>query len=388
MKVAVLGGGVGGLSAAIALTLEGFEVEVYERHSEILQIGAGIVCWPNASFVLDKLGMLKQVAAVGGLLRNMNRFTKHAEPIGSLDISTLNQQMGYSSYSIIRRDLMNILKQRVNELEIKLHFQHDVREIYKSGLSTTDVCFRNGKVVQADLVIGADGRMQSIARQFVTGDNSPIYQKFINWIGVIETQEAIFSQYDVADFWGVGERFGIVPITAKKAYWAGGAYAQKIIDKETASYKAELTALFASWPDPISKIINETCAERINKIYVHDHDPIQVWHRGNVVLLGDAAHSALPTSGQGACQALEDAWHLTTCLKDHDLNMELALRQYQEIRYAKTTAITLGGRALAASIFNPDSEACQQRNEQSKQADFQQIAIGMAKGWSQGLPLN
>jgi 2-polyprenyl-6-methoxyphenol hydroxylase-like FAD-dependent oxidoreductase len=120
---------------------------------------------------------------------------------------------------------------------------------------------------------------------------------------------------------------------------------------------------------------------------VHDHDPIKVWHKDNVVLLGDAAHSALPTSGQGACQALEDAWHLAKYLADSANTIDQAFALYTQIRQAKTTAITMGGRALATSIFNPDSKACKYRDEKSKQTDYQQMVIAMAKGWSSGLPL-
>ena len=110
MNISILGGGIGGLSTAIALTQAGFDVSVYERHSRPSEIGAGIVCWPNASFVLEQLGVLDNVAQVSGALNSMNRFSDTGEAIGSLNIHELNRLMKHPSYSILRKDLIKILE--------------------------------------------------------------------------------------------------------------------------------------------------------------------------------------------------------------------------------------------------------------------------------------
>lgn len=191
MKIGILGGGIGGLSTAIALKQAGFDAEVYERHSRPSQIGAGIVCWPNASFVLDQLGVLSQVAKVSGSLKSMNRFSSHSDPIGSLDIGKLNQLMTYPSYSIIRKDLMSILTQRAFELGIKIHYQHDVTSLSNRDHGKARVLFSNGKHIEPDIIIGADGRMNSLSRQYSNGNNTPIYQGFINLIGVFESKTEV-----------------------------------------------------------------------------------------------------------------------------------------------------------------------------------------------------
>lgn len=387
MKISILGGGIGGLSTAIALKQEGFDVTVYERFSQPTEIGAGIVCWPNASFVLEQLGVLKNVSKVSGLLNYMNRFSNTGEPIGSLNINELNRLMKYSSYSIIRKDLMNILIQRTIELNINIHYQHDVIELLNNELSTI-VKFSNGKHIQPDIIIGADGRMKSLTRKYVNGSNQPIYQGFINWVGVFEHETTYFTDLSVSDYWGTGERFGIVPVSKTKAYWAGGVACNNINEIHPNKYKSELNSLFNSWPSIISKVINSTPQSRINKIYVHDHDPIDLWHKNNVVLLGDAAHSPLPTSGQGACQALEDAWHLAKCLKNNINDISMAFTLFTELRKSKTSAITMGGRQLASSIFNQNIEYCKHRNLASKNTNYQSAVLGMAKGWSSGLPIS
>lgn len=387
MNIGILGGGIGGLSTAIALKQEGFDVSIYERHSKPSEIGAGIVCWPNASFVLEQLGVLDKVAKVSGSINYMNRFSSTGEAIGSLDINELSRLMKYPSYAIIRKDLMNILIQRTIELNINIHYGYDATKISNKNLNT-EVLFSNGKRIQPDIIIGADGRMKSLARKYVSGSNAPIYQGFINWVGVIEHESVNFSELSVSDYWGVGERFGIVPVSKSKAYWAGGAVSKNINEINPNKYKAELNSIFSGWSDIIAQVINRTPQSRINKIYVHDHDPINLWHKNNLVLLGDAAHSPLPTSGQGACQALEDAWHLTRCLKDNINNLPNAFMSFTELRITKTSGITMGGRQLASSIFNQDAEFCKQRNIASKHTNYQNAVVGMAKGWSSGLPIS
>jgi len=388
MKIALLGGGIAGLSTAIALKQEGFEVDIYERHSQPSEIGAGIVCWPNACFVLEKLGILDKVANVSGSLNYMKRFSNTGESLGSLDISKLNQLMTYPSYAIIRKDLMNILTQRVLALNIRVHYQHTVTSLTTDDKDKVSVNFANGLNIEPDIIVGADGRMNSIARKYVHGKNTPIYQGFINWIGVFESNIDVFPELSVADYWGIGERFGIVPVSKNKAYWAGGLAASKVTTAEPEHYKSELNSLFSNWPDPITKIINETPLSRIHKIYVHDHNPINSWHKNNVILLGDAAHSPLPTSGQGACQALEDAWHFTNYLKENVNDIPKAFKIFAECRMSKTSGITMAGRQLASSIFNQSPGFCQQRDLASKQTDFGNAVIGMAKLWSSGLPIH
>lgn len=387
MNIGILGGGIGGLSSAIALKQLGFDVSVYERHSKPSGIGAGVVCWPNASFVLDQLGVIDKVASVAGALVSMDRFTSLGEPIGSLDIAELNRLMSYPSYSIIRKDLMGILLQRAAELGINIYYDHEVVDIFDDG-HQLGVSFKNTKSIRPDIVVGADGRMNSVCRRYVFGNGTPIYQGFINWIGVVEHDSINFSKLSVLDYWGVGDRFGIVPVARNKAYWAGATLSERVDRVDASKYRAELNSVFRGWPEIVQKVIATTPQAMMNKIYVHDHEPINSWHKANLVLLGDAAHSPLPTSGQGACQALEDAWHLASSLKRCDGDIECAFLDYCEVRQSKTAGITLGARQLASSIFNRDVDYCQRRNAASAEADYHKVVASMAKAWSRGLPIS
>jgi len=391
MDIAILGGGVAGVSSAIALKQKGFNVSVYERHQAPTNIGAGIVVWPNAALVLDRLGVLDDIKTASGLPTNMRRISNTGEFLGAIDIQLINHQMGYPSLSILRRDLQDSLISKLKSLGIDIKYSHAVAEIKSCTADQAEVHFQNGLKITADVLVGADGRMASFARRHVHGDNSPVYQGFINWIGVYESEDETFPEIAVTDYWGVGARFGIVPVSKHKAYWAGGIACSEIGPKNPAQYKAELSSIFSSWPQPVQMMVDQTPLERINKIYVHDHDPITTWHKQNLIVIGDAAHAPLPTSGQGACQALEDAWHLANCLTNCFIknagDLEQVFTDFTNIRYEKTANIVLAARNFAASLFNRDERFCQARNHNSRKTDYVKVATAMSRGWGQHLPI-
>ena len=388
MKIAILGGGVAGISSAIALKQKGFDVNVYERHESAANIGAGIVVWPNAAYVLEQIGVLSEIKSVSGHPTRMRRLSSADEDLGAIDIESINRHMGYPSLSILRRDFQGILISKLESLGVAIQYGHTVTNIETTSSDKAEVHFQNGLKITADVLIGADGRMASCTRQYMHGDNAPVYQGFINWIGVFASEEEIFQEIAVADYWGVGERFGVVPITRHKAYWAGGIASANIGPKNPAEYKHELATIFAGWPEQVQKMIEHTPVERISKVYVHDHNPIRTWHRNNLIVIGDAAHASLPTSGQGACQALEDAWHLSNCLLENPKDSERAFVEFTALRFEKTAGIIMAARGFSSSLFNRDAKFCEARNENSKNTDFAGVAAAMSKGWGQHLPLN
>jgi 2-polyprenyl-6-methoxyphenol hydroxylase-like FAD-dependent oxidoreductase len=387
MKIAILGGGVAGIASAIAFRQQGFDVTVHERRAADENIGAGIVVWPNAAFVLAQFGLLDEMAAVAGRPRAMRRLSRHGDDLGALDIGLIDARMGYPSLSVLRRDFQRILAARLRSLGVAVRYGRRAVDIDTSDDAAARVHFDDGSTLTADLIVGADGRMASCARRYVTGANTPIYQGFVNWIGVYEGEDIAFDVEAISDYWGTGERFGIVPVGPHTAYWAGGAAQDAVGARDPAAYHDELLRRFADWPAPVRHIIAGTPAARINKIHVHDHDPVPTWHRHNLVMIGDAAHAALPTSGQGACQALEDAWHLAQCVASHPDDLGQALQAFTALRFQKTAGIAMAGRGLASSLFDRDEAACRARDDNSRRADFTQLAMAMADGWSRHLPL-
>ena len=383
-EIVILGAGVGGLTTAVALYQKGFKnIIIYERRKTAETIGAGLVIWANASKILDKMGLLEKVEKVGGKLKEMQRWNERKEFLGAININDINTRIGSTSYSISRIDLQNILLQKLEELNIPILYNHKALQLSNQG-NKTYITFDNSIKVNADIVIGADGRMNSIARQYVNGNNTPIYQNFVNWIGILESDKPIFLENNVLDFWGCGERFGIVPINKYKGYWAGGKSLPLNSFLKNEKNKTQLLKLFGSWSPKIKKIIESTKKENIKYIEVFDHNPIPKWHKNNVCLIGDSAHSALPTSGQGACQAIEDAWHFASLLEKSKTTEE-TFNEFQKIRFEKTTTITMAGRELAQSLFNEDPIFCEQRNENAKKTDYNIASQNIAKLWSKNL---
>lgn len=398
MDIAIIGAGIGGLTSALALASAGHKVRVYERRRTPASPGAGYVLWPNAMFVLAQLGLTEAVIARGGKLARMNRYDERGQLLTSLDLSDLAQLMGRDCYAILRTDLLTLLIEAVQARRIPIYFEHELIHI-ESSEGVVSATFSQGEKCTTDLLIGADGRMDSRCRQFVLGDNHPSYQGFANWVGYVEARLPGLDSPVVSDYWGCGERFGIVRAGPNKYYWAAGAavernsraFARIKQHKTDNSIHSMLRDRFALWPDVIQQIIAATDTRQINSILVHDLAPQVPWYKDRVLLLGDAAHACLPTSGQGACQAIEDSWHLANCLRACDVksiaDITQKLDHFQQLRFDKTASITRSARQLANQLFSTDPDACARRNLQARASDPAGAIRGMAHFWSQGLPL-
>ena len=387
VEIGILGGGIAGLSVALALRKQGYKPRVYERRAGPATMGAGVTLWPNASFVLEELGLLQDIEAIGGRPLNLRRQDAAGNALGGLDIGLLDRTMGYPTYTVLRRHLQQVLLDHAARQRIPVEFGHRAVVIETDTHGRAVAHFENGASIRPDLLIGADGRMDSVARKFVAGDNTPIYQGFVNWIGVAQGPHALVDDISIQDFWGAGERFGCVPIRPDLVYWAA-AQARPLSEAiPSADMRQEVEKLFAQWPRPVVRIICATPGNAIRLIAVHDLEPLHAWSRANVLLLGDAAHAPLPTSGQGACQALEDAWHLARCLDGASGGLEKVFQAFANIRAPKTARLAQQGRVFARGLFASDPETCRIRNERAKASDPVSDVQALAAGWGQGLPM-
>jgi 2-polyprenyl-6-methoxyphenol hydroxylase-like FAD-dependent oxidoreductase len=371
IKIAILGAGIAGLSCAIALKQKGFNVTVYERSPEPKNLGAGLVLWPNAIHILDKLELLSEIQSLGFTLDKMQRFTEFAEFLNEIDLKQLDTKTHYANYSISRKSLQNILINKIQQLNINIKFNHNISNIEEHKNKSAVVYFDNGDKLNAHIIIGADGRMKSIARKYVSGNNKPIYQDYVNWVGLIEKDSNINFKNNIVDYWGCGERFGIVPLSNHSAYWAGCKAMPEGMGEPIIGNKKTLLSIFKDWPDEIASIIKHTPDQHIKRIEVYDQDPIPNWYRNNVCLIGDAAHAALPSSGQGACQAIEDAYILAECLQQAEniqsvTNYQSVFEQFTNTRYKTTTNIIENARDFTRSLFNTNPEFCKNRNRNAK----------------------
>nr|WP_314483356.1 FAD-dependent oxidoreductase [uncultured Pseudomonas sp.] len=387
MDIAIVGGGIAGLSAALALRKQGLSPRVFERRRGATAGGAGVTLWPNASFVLEQLGVLQDIQAVGGRPRAMRRYDAAGNALGGLDIELLDRTLGYPTVTVLRRDLQDVLLAHAQQMGVAVEFGYQAIAIDLDAQGKAVVRFDNGASIRPDVLIGADGRMASVTRQFVAGDNTPLYQGFVNWIGVARGSGPLMDDVSIRDYWGMGLRFGAVAVRPDLVYWAAAQACPLNEEAAKADYRAQVEPMFAQWPDPVSRIIRATPEQAIRRIAVHDLEPLHTWSRANVLLIGDAAHAPLPTSGQGACQALEDAWHLARCLAVAGNEPTEAFEVFANIRAPKTARLSEQGRGFARALFATDAETCRLRDARAKASDPAQDVQALAAGWAQGLPM-
>lgn len=197
MKVAISGGGIAGLSIAAVLAKRGHTVRVFER-SKGESLGAGVVCFPNATLILRHFGLEERLRGVAGTPLTMRRSSREGDPLGDLPISTINELVGAPSYSVLRADLHRLLFDFALESGVEIETSCQVAGASGEGI----LHLSDGRHVAADWVIGADGRMDSPLRRYVVGENRPRYGGFVNWIGVAESDEDVFDAHVVHDYWG------------------------------------------------------------------------------------------------------------------------------------------------------------------------------------------
>lgn len=355
MKAIIIGAGVGGLCTAIALQQAGIETVLYERASEMKAVGAGLALWSNALYVLDALG-------VGSAVRDMSLFngkgairTHTGKSLVQIATNDKHDSESISSIVIHRADLMNILREHAGDV-IKLG--HELTH-YEQNSTNITVRFSNGHSDSADILIGADG-IHSQVRAQMQPQSQPKYSGYTVWRAVISFEHKLMNGM-FGETWGYGQRFGLMPISHNRIYWfatenvpAGKRYSPE-------STKSHVQNLFANWHDPIPALLEATEAEQILHHDIYDIDALDSWSDGRVVLLGDAAHAMTPNMGQGACQAIEDAYVLGKILGEE--TEKSALIDYQNIRMARVQQIMSQSRQIGQAGQLENTALCWLRNQ-------------------------
>lgn len=332
-RVIVIGGGIGGLTAAIALNRAGIPAAVYERAPELREVGAGITIWTNALKVLRKLGVGPAVEANGTPLRQSELRTWRGVVLSEMNLSELETTYGVPTVGIHRADLQAALADHLGRQHIIpgaacIGFTQDA-----DGVTAR---FANGREAKGEFLIGADG-LNSAVRTQLLGPQKPRYAGYTAWRGVghIDRPEVPVGMTMMA--LGRGSQFGYLPIGGGRTYWFATANVPPGGGDGPAGAKATLLARFQDWYAPIPAVLDATHESAIIRNDICDRPPVTNWTDGRVTLLGDAAHPTTPNLGQGACMAIESAWVLAECLKAGGVN---GLKAYQEKRFARTAEIT------------------------------------------------
>lgn len=333
-KVIIIGGGVGGLCAAIALQKRGFEVKVYEKVKKFGEVGAGLTLWSNAIKVTRALGVADAIIASGSKLQRSQIRADHGATLFDAQTGEMETKYGEPVVAIHRADLHEIL---VNALEPNtLRLDMNCAKLEQDENKVT-VYFENGESDSAGVLIGADG-IHSVVRKQMFPEIKLRYSGYTAWRGVVETEnEAALGL--TSETWGRGARFGIVRVDEKRVYWFA-THNQPPGEKATGEQKkSKLRGIFETWHHPIDHLLQATPAEVILQNDIYDIAPFASWTNGRMTLLGDAAHPTTPNLGQGACMAIESAYVLARALGE-EANHASAFARYERERHERTAWIT------------------------------------------------
>jgi 2-polyprenyl-6-methoxyphenol hydroxylase-like FAD-dependent oxidoreductase len=326
MRIAIVGGGIGGLTTALALKEFGFEAEVYEQAPVLLEVGAAIAVWPNALRVLERLRLAETIDEHAGEIDEIRWLDQHGFLVNRVSIP--------KSVALHRADLQSTLLHALPPLWIKLGYSlvsFDARE------DKVVARFTNGEEVEADFLVGADG-IHSDVRSQLLGDGPPAYRGYTVWRGVASAAPDSIAANTAVEIHGRGQRFGIGPVgNGRVGWWAtANAATEQHSHHDTQS---ELLRLFKDWYKPAVHLIEATPSDHILTTPAFDRDAGATWGQRRVTLLGDAIHPTTPNLGQGGCLAMEDAMVLARCFEKYSATEE-ALRKYEGCRQTRTAALT------------------------------------------------
>jgi 2-polyprenyl-6-methoxyphenol hydroxylase-like FAD-dependent oxidoreductase len=337
-KLIIAGGGIGGLTAALALNRAGFDVAVYERASAFTEIGAGMSLWPNATQVLRSLGVLKQVLVSGEAVTHFNLYRSNGKLISAIAMTGFQTP----ALCIHRADLHQALRSQLPEGCL---ISGQRVESFEQDSNGVIVRFEGGHEVRADGLIAADG-INSAVRAQIHGPREPIYRGYCIWRGIAPEIPGEVQGH-ISETWGSGCRFGVMPMGQGRVCWYATRNSPPSQSDAPEGRKAEVSALFKSWHRPIPELIEATNPGDIIKNDARDRKPLGRWGDRRVTLLGDAAHPITPNVGQGACMAIEDAACLAKCLLLSS-DVASAFRAYEALRGPRTAHMARQARRIGA----------------------------------------
>ncbi|UTW62404.1 FAD-dependent monooxygenase [bacterium SCSIO 12741] len=341
MKVDIIGAGIGGLTTAIALGQKGIDTRIYEQARQLKSAGAGIIIANNAMQVYEKLGLRGFLEDSGNPISSMNITTTGLKRISKIDLKYFERKYKVKNVAIHRGKLQAVLMDHLDSS--KLFLDHKLSNLQSKG-NQYKLSFENGVEVDAEVIIGADG-LNSTVRERVFPGKTIRNARQICWRGVTDFELSAQYQSELNEAWGKAIRFGFVQIAPRRVYW----YALKTFNQSANEFKVEdIEAYFQSFSPLVQEIIRSTDKAQIHTAEIEDLHPIHKWYENKVCLLGDAAHATTPNMGQGACQAIEDAWVMAEYLERHEA--EEAFKRFQKHRMRKAhhvvnTSWTLGKMA-------------------------------------------
>ena len=371
MRVAIVGGGLGGLAAAAFLHRAGVRAVVYEQARQLREVGAGIMVPPNGARMLRRLGVLGAFSERAVRLDTGWEFRRWRDGtvLSAVDLSASAMPLyGDDMYTVHRADLLDSVKSAVPADAVRLGKRLDGYAVSADGVRLD---FADGERVEADVLIGADG-IHSVIRAVLTEPAPPAHSGICAFRALVPADAAPdLARRPAQVVWlGPGHHVVHYPVSAGEminlvAMAPAGEY---VTESWTATATVEeFLAEFEGWDDRLLSLIKAAGIPGRWALLIRQ--PLPRWTWGRVTLLGDAAHPMLPFLGQGAAQAFEDAAVLAHCLAGRQEDPALALRRYESERLGRASRVQQGSYARADFNHLPDGPEQRSRDEALRAAD-------------------
>lgn len=331
---AIIGGGIGGLTLAVALQRKGIQATVYESAPQFKPLGAGLSLASNAMMALANIGIDQEVMRCGKAIKRMYCKDPQANVISFTDAEDLTSRFKVvNNFTIHRADLHNVLVSLLKPGTIQLG---KTIADFEQGNDGVQIRFSDGTSAPSDYLIACDG-IHSPVRKKLLPASKPRYAGYTCWRAVISELPVGFNTDETTETWGLGRRFGVVPLSDGRVYWFATLNAKENDPKMKAFTTRDLQTVFSNFHFPIPEILKLTRNDQLIWGDIIDIEPIKQFAFGKILHMGDAAHATTPNMGQGACMAIEDAATLTNALAKY--SPEDAFRKFEAHRIHRTTQI-------------------------------------------------
>jgi salicylate hydroxylase len=364
LEVAIAGGGIGGLTTALALRARGLNVMVFEQASAFREIGAGIALGANAVRLLRRIRLEDRLKSIGSANMGLTLLTRHGTPItASPRLARPLPPNEISSYTVHRAELLNLLIEA--QPDGTLHFGHRCVKASETG-DRVRLSFANGAAAEVDVFVGADG-IHSMSQREIGLKTHPASEGCMAYRGLIPAERLPWANdLNSLRMWiGSGRSLICYPVSRGRLI---NMVAFVPTDRDRAeSWSApgdlgKLAAAYAGWDTPVLQMIGALDETFCWGIY--DRAPLPYWSTPRMTLLGDAAHPMVPHFGQGAGQAIEDGFALAVLLEDAGTEQVPArLKAYQRLRLERTSRVQAVSRE-AGRFYRSEHRNIAEREQQ------------------------